>query len=173
MRLDGIHHITGITDDIERADTFYRSALGLRVVKKSVNQDDADTPLWFWARYDGAAVEPRSSLTLFEWKHSKYLSRPGAGQTHHIAFRASSPEAQREWRDHLVDMGVDVTDVMDRKYFTSIYFRAPDGQLLEIATDGPGIGVDEAAGALGAGLQLPAWLEPERARITGALAVLP
>jgi glyoxalase family protein len=173
MRLDGIHHITGITDDIERADAFYQAALGLRIVKKSVNQDDADTPHWFWARYDGAEVEPRSSLTLFEWKDSKRGAHPGAGQTHHIAFRASSAEVQREWREHLVAMGVDVTEVMDRTYFTSIYFRAPDGQLLEIATDGPGFGIDEAEGELGSALRLPAWLEPERERIADSLEVLP
>jgi glyoxalase family protein len=59
---------------------------------------------------------------------------------------------------------------MDRQYFKSIYFQAPDGQLLEIATDGPGFAVDESE--LGSTLQLPAWLEKERAEIVAALGPL-
>jgi glyoxalase family protein len=138
MRLQGIHHITGITNDIEGAHEFYESTLGLRIIKRTVNQDDPDSPHWFWANYNGVEVAPHSSLTLFGWKNSTYRERPGAGQTHSIAFRASDDEEQLAWRDHLLSLGVEVSPVMDRKYFRSIQFRAPDGQLLEIATDLPG-----------------------------------
>ncbi len=172
MRLDGIHHITGITDDIARASEFYEAALGLRLVKKSVNQDDRDTPHWFWARYDGRTVAPHSALTLFEWKGSTYRARPGVGQTHHIAFRASGETEQLAWREKLTALGVDVTPVLDRVYFKSIYFHAPDGLLCEIATDGPGFAVDEPDDALGEGLKLPPWLESERAGIERRLAPL-
>ena len=55
--------------------------------------------------------------------------------------------------------------MQDRKYFRSIYFRMPDGVLVEIATDGPGFLVDEPAESLGEGLALPPWLEPERATL--------
>ncbi|MGH7501763.1 MAG: VOC family protein [Longimicrobiales bacterium] len=173
MRLEGIHHITGITDDIERAHDFYEEALGLRLVKKSVNQDDGRTPHWFWARYDGKSVTPGSSYTLFDWRNSTYFSRPGVGQTHHIAFRASSDEEQAAWRDHLATLAVEVTPVQDRAYFRSIYFRAPDGQLLEIATDGPGFAIDEDASQLGHSLRLPPWLEPRRAELEESLVPLP
>ncbi len=61
---------------------------------------------------------------------------------------------------------------MDRIYFRSIYFRAPDGLLLEIATDGPGFLVDEEVDELGTELKLPAWLETERDEINAALAPL-
>ncbi len=169
MRLQGIHHITGITGDVLEAGEFYEAALGLSVVKKTLNQDDARTPHWFWARYDGKEVGPHSSLSLFEWKGSQYRARPGAGQTHHIAFRAASEEDQLEWRDHLLSMGVEVSPVLDRKYFRSIYFQAPDGLLLEIATDGPGFSVDEAPEALGTRLQLPEWMEEDRTRIEKGL----
>lgn len=172
MRLRGIHHITGITDDIQRADEFYHAALGLRVVKKSVNQDDLRTPHWFWASYDGRVVAPHSALTLFGWAGSSYLSRGGAGQTHHIAFRARDDEEQLAWREHLLGMGVAVSPVMERVYFRSIYFRAPDGLLLEVATDGPGFAVDEPAGALGTELKLPAWLEGGREDIEERLEPL-
>lgn len=172
MRLEGIHHITGITDDLARADAFYQEALGLKVVKKTYNQDDAKTLHWFWADYDGRTVGAHSALTLFAWPGSDYAARPGAGQTHHIAFRARDDEEQAAWRDHLLGMGVDVSPVMDRSYFRSIYFRAPDGLLLEIATDGPGFAVDEEAASLGSALKLPPWLERERRAIEGALVPL-
>lgn len=172
MRLEGIHHISGITSDLSAMDEFYRATLGLSLVKKTLNQDDAKTAHWFWANYDGTEVAPNSALTLFGWPNSGYRARPGAGQTHHIAFRADSDEQQLAWRDHLLSMGVDVTEVMDRSYFRSIYFRAPDGLLLEIATDGPGFSVDEPATTLGTELKLPAWLEGRRSEIEGSLVSL-
>jgi glyoxalase family protein len=172
MRLDGIHHITGITDDLSRAHEFYEAALGLRLVKKTLNQDDGHTEHWFWARYDGAEVGAHSALTLFGWPGSDHLTRPGAGQTHHIAFRAPDSEAQAAARAHLVELGVEVTPVVDRTYFRSIYFRAPDGLLLEIATDGPGFSVDEPDATLGDDLKLPSWLEARRPEIEAALTPL-
>jgi glyoxalase family protein len=172
MRLHGIHHITGFTNDITRADEFYHQTLGLRLVKKSVNQDDPKTPHWFWASYDGKSVKPHSSLTLFEWKNSDHIARPGTGQTHHIAFRARDAEQQESWREHLLSLGIEVSPVMDRSYFQSIYFRAPDGLLLEIATDGPGFLVDEPATSLGSELRLPEWLENDRSQIERTLAPL-
>ena len=171
LALQGIHHITGFTNDINRADEFYHQALGLRLVKKSVNQDDPDTPHWFWASYDGTKVEPHSGLTFFEWKRD-YAARAGVGQTHHIAFRARDAQQQEQWRAHLVEMGLTVSPVMDRSYFQSIYFRAPDGLLLEIATDPPGFMVDEPADTLGSQLRLPRWLESRRAEIERTLAPL-
>ena len=171
MALRGIHHVTGITDDIARAHEFYET-LGLSLVKRSVNQDDQATPHWFWASYDGRSVAPRSSMTLFEWKDSPYAARPGVGQTHHIAFRARDEDAQAALADRVRALGIDVTEVRDRLYFRSVYFRAPDGLLCEIATDGPGFQVDEPVDRLGESLTLPPWLESEREGIEGRLAPL-
>jgi glyoxalase family protein len=172
MGLQGIHHITGITDDMVRAHEFYEAALGLKLVKKTLNQDDGKTEHWFWAHYDGKGVGPHSSLTLFDWPGSTHRARPGAGQTHHIAFRAASWEEQLEWREHLLGMGLGVSPVMDRQYFRSIYFQAPDGLLLEIATDGPGFAVDEDLRELGRSLRLPPWLEGRREEIEARLTPL-
>jgi glyoxalase family protein len=172
MMLQGIHHITGITDDMVRAHEFYEAALGLRLVKKTLNQDDGKTEHWFWAHYDGKAIGPHSALTLFGWPGSTHRARPGAGQTHHIAFRADSEDEQMEWREHLLGLGIEVTPVMDRQYFRSIYFQAPDGLLLEVATDGPGFAIDEEPGELGRRLQLPPWLEGRRAEIQEQLMPL-
>ena len=98
--------------------------------------------------------------------------RAGVGQTHHVAFRAETAEQQVEWREHLLGLGLSVSPVMDRTYFQSIYFRAPDGLLCEIATDGPGFAVDESPDHLGSALKLPAWLEGQRADIERKLIPL-
>ena len=86
----------------------------------------------------------------------------GAGTTHHIAWRVADDVEQQTWLDRLTEVGLRPTPVQDRKYFQSVYFRMPDGMLIEIATDGPGFLVDEPAESLGEGLSLPPWLEPER-----------
>jgi glyoxalase family protein len=86
----------------------------------------------------------------------------GAGTTHHIAWRARDDAEEEAWFERLVELGLRPTEMQDRKYFRSIYFRMPDGILVEIATDGPGFLVDEPAESLGQGLSLPLWLEPER-----------
>jgi len=67
---------------------------------------------------------------------------------------------------------VRVTQVVDRQYFRSIYFREPGGVLFEIATDPPGMGWDEPVEALGTRLRLPSWLEPQRAAVEAALPAL-
>jgi glyoxalase family protein len=172
MALEGIHHVSAISDDLPGLDEFYQRTLGLRLVKQSVNQDDPSTKHWFWASYDGNTVRPHSALSFFGWPKGRRAARGGAGQMHHLAFRARSEDEQLAWRDHLLASGVGVSPVMDRSYFRSIYFRAPDGLLLEIATDGPGFLVDEAGESLGAALRLPAWLEPERDRISAELSPL-
>ncbi len=95
-----------------------------------------------------------------------------AGTVHHVAWRAPDEGAQVEWRESIVGTGLDVTPVIDRNYFRSIYFREPGGVLLEIATDAPGFVIDEPLLELGRRLQLPPWLEPKRADIEAALPEL-
>jgi glyoxalase family protein len=102
-----------------------------------------DAPLQF--------AEPLEELALI-----------GAGTTHHIAWRARDDAEQEAWLARLTEVGLRPTPVQDRKYFHSVYFRMPDGILVEIATDEPGFLVDEPKESLGEGLSLPPWLEPER-----------
>ncbi|MQA82738.1 MAG: ring-cleaving dioxygenase [Streptosporangiales bacterium] len=94
------------------------------------------------------------------------------GTVHHVAWRAPDDATQLSWREELVDRGVNVTSVLDRQYFRSIYFREPGGTLLEIATEAPGFGIDEPLLELGRALKLPPWLEPDRAQIEAALPAL-
>lgn len=86
----------------------------------------------------------------------------GAGTTHHIAWRVKDDAEEAAWLERLAELGLRPTPVQDRKYFHSVYFRMPDGVLIEIATDAPGFLVDEPRETLGQGLSLPPWLEPER-----------
>jgi len=84
------------------------------------------------------------------------------GTVHHVAWRARDDAHEVEWRQHIIDAGGQITPVIDRKYFHSIYFREPGGVLFEIATDGPGFTVDETPEELGSGLQLPPQYEDRR-----------
>ena len=91
------------------------------------------------------------------------------GTVHHVAWRAPDEETQEEWREEIAGRGLNVTPVLDRKYFRSIYFREPGGVLFEIATDPPGFTVDEDPDHLGESLKLPPWLEKDRERIEEVL----
>jgi len=99
-------------------------------------------------------------------------ARQSAGSVHHIAWRVPDDSAQIEWRDRLRATDVNVTDVVDRQYFHSIYFREPGGILYEIATDPPGMNIDEDWGSLGQKLQLPPRYEPDRTKIQATLPTL-
>ena len=295
----GIHHITALAGDAQRNADFYVKSLGMRLVKKSVNQDDPGTYHLF---YGNASGSPGSGLTFFPWpmarqgkpgvgeavnvalavpedsinywaehfgeegidfdgpydrfgqqaigfkdpdqlqlelvfdikaeklpgwdhgtvpaeygirgfwgttlrlkeegptaevlenvfgfeksdssegahlyttnapvggsviieKGEEKLSANGSGIIHHVAFRAKGDDEQKEMRKKIINMGLNPTDVIDRHWFHSVYFRSPGGVLFEIATDGPGYTVDEDADKLGGKLILPPWLESRRETI--------
>ncbi len=96
----------------------------------------------------------------------------GAGGVHHVAFRTPNDTEQTAWHERLRGAGLAVSDVIDRFYFHSVYFREPNGILFEIATDGPGFASDEDPGHLGERLSLPPFLEPHRTRIEAGLRPL-
>ncbi|HEY7035695.1 MAG TPA: ring-cleaving dioxygenase [Thermomicrobiales bacterium] len=99
-------------------------------------------------------------------------ARLGTGGVHHVAFRTPNDEAHRTWQQRIARAGLGVTQVIDRYYFRSIYFREPGRVLFEIATDGPGFATDEDAAHLGERLALPPFLEPRRAEIEAGLRPL-
>ncbi len=300
LSIPGIHHVTCITGDVQRCTDFYVSVLGLRFIKKSINQDLPDTyhiyfgdylgtpgtamtffgwPTWprqrvgsgqvttvafqvpseslgFWnarlkklglehgnaTRFgvdaltlrdaDGIAIElvgdasddrwvpwkeapidedsairgfhsvaltvaegvatadlltttmgfrhvsidgprtrfetgeggPHAVLDLIESPEGP-VGEESIGTVHHVAWRTPAPETQVQWRDRLLQAGRNVTPVIDRWYFQSIYYREPGGVLFEIATDGPGFTVDETPEKLGSGLSLPPWFGVRRDRL--------
>jgi hypothetical protein len=86
-----------------------------------------------------------------------------------VAWRTTDDQQQRAWRELLAKAGMNVTPVIDRCYFHSIYFREPGGVLFEIATDPPGFTIDESKDELGMSLQLPPWLESARRHLEHTL----
>jgi glyoxalase family protein len=99
-------------------------------------------------------------------------ARNGLGTVHHVALAIASSDQQVQLRQELLDLGYSVTEVLDRQYFRSIYFREPAGVLLEVATVGPGFTVDEALPDLGRELKLPPWEEVNRPAIERTLPSL-
>ncbi len=93
----------------------------------------------------------------------------GVGTVHHVAFRAASEAAQLDKRAEIEAKGIEITPVIDRQYFRSVYFREPGGVLFEIATDAPGFTIDESAAELGARLMLPPEYEARRRQIEDVL----
>lgn len=98
--------------------------------------------------------------------------RVGVGTVHHIAFRTPDDNSQKRLRSKILDLGFNVTPVLDRNYFKSIYFREPGHVLFELATDPPGFTIDEKLENLGRELRLPSWLEHQRLKIEKQLPIL-
>ncbi|MEO8288493.1 MAG: ring-cleaving dioxygenase [Chloroflexota bacterium] len=306
--IEGIHHITAIAGDAQENLDFYSGVLGMRLVKKSVNQDDPGTYHLFYADAEG---HPGTDLTFFPWAHmprgrkgaglsvevalavptgsleywserlashnvemsaietrfneralpfqdphgmelalaetssprlftpwdrspvpeeyqirglhsarlwersldttanfltdvlgferlgsegdwvrfgvrgggsgmfieiqempGERLGQWGVGSVHHIAWRVPDNAEELAMRQQVIAGGGHPTEVIDRFWFKSVYFREPGGVLFELATDGPGFAIDEHQDNLGEQLILPPWLEGYRASIEAALPVL-
>lgn len=151
MEILGIHHISLICTDAQRTVDFYTRVLGQRMLKKTVNFDD---PGSYHLYFGDAKGSPGSAITFFEHPHAR-KGLIGIGATHHFALRVNGYDGLLKWKRRLSDLGINVKGPYDRHYFKSIYFKDPDGVNLEIATDGPGFTVDEAADALGTAFRTP------------------
>ena len=123
MKLEGIHHITAITGDAPRNVEFYTNVLGLRMVKKTVNQDDPTIYHLFYADEQGSAG---SDITFFEYPGAK-RGRAGAGMVHRISWRLASTEALAFWEERLRGLGVSVERSGD-----AVRFDDPEGLGLEL-----------------------------------------
>ncbi|WP_029422332.1 ring-cleaving dioxygenase [Alicyclobacillus macrosporangiidus] len=95
--------------------------------------------------------------------------RNSIGTVHHVAWRVGDEDELLRWQSRLTKAGMRVTEVRDRNYFKSIYFREPGGVLFELATDPPGFAIDEPVETLGTDLKLPKWLESSRAQLEAKL----
>ncbi|MSP13709.1 MAG: glyoxalase [Chloroflexi bacterium] len=166
----GMHHITAIGTAIKQTDAFFGELLGLQRVKLTSNFDDPSSAHWYWGLENG---RPGTLITYFERNPAvEKRVRMGSGQTHHFALAVADAESQLAWREKLLRAGLRVSPVMDRIYFKSIYTNDPDGHIVELATAGPGFTVDEEPAHLGQSLQLPPWLEEQRAEIERGLRPL-
>lgn len=145
MSVLGLHHITLVCGEAQRTVDFYTKVLGLRFVKKTVNFDDPGSYHLYFGDHLGT---PGSAVTFFEWSRAQQ-GHPGIGGTHHFALQVEDYKGLLKWKRRLSDYGLNVDGPLDRHYFTSIYFRDPDGVILEIATKGPGWTIDEDQDQLG------------------------
>ena len=150
----GFHSVTLLEKVLERTETVLVDTLGFRQVGE---EED---------RFRYVAGNGRAGTIV------DILSRPKAqpgfvsvGTVHHVAFRASDDPHQKALRQEIVQADLNVTDVINRNYFHSIYFREHGGVLFEVATDQPGFAIDESPEQLGTALALPPWLEASRAEI--------
>lgn len=155
----GLHAVTLSESAPEPTQRLFTDLLGMRL-----DGEGRDRARFSMGAGDGTAVDVAAVTGS--------RGRQAGGTVHHIAFRVPDRATQAAWREELVEAGLTVTDIRDRQYFTSIYFREPGGVLLEIATDSPGFTVDEPLLELGRALKLPPWLEPDREQIEAALPPL-
>jgi glyoxalase family protein len=151
MTITGIHHITLVCQNVQKTVDFYVRVLGQRIVKKTVN---FDTPDSYHIYFGDTLGSPGTLITFFEWP-SAAKGFPGIGGTHHFALRVADYPSLLKWKRRLIDLGIQVDGPYDRHYFQSIYFRDPDGVIIEIATDGPGWIKDEEPGRIGAEYRQP------------------
>jgi len=129
MRITGLHHVTAITRDLDAITSFYRDTLGLALVQQETNADD-DQARHFWF---GDAEGSAGTLVSF-LEYAELEPQPaGAGGLHHFALAVDSADELGAWVDYLRSRGVEVTDVLDRGRFRSVYLRDPDGRIVEIA----------------------------------------
>lgn len=154
----GFHAVTLTVEGYERTAAMLSNSLGFRLSGEDGNR----------FRYVTGAGGPGGLLDI----ECKPASPPGVvsvGTVHHVAWRTPNDEQQKAWREALAKSGLNVTPIIDRRYFHSIYFREPGGVLFEIATDPPGFSIDETEDELGKSLKLPPWLEPLRQHLEHTL----
>lgn len=154
----GLFGVTLTVASAEPSVRFLSEVLGLRVTKEAGGR----------VRLAVAGEGPGHTLELVHGTGAG-PARNGLGTVHHVALAVDSPEAQLRLREDLLGRGVRVTEVLDRQYFQSIYFREPGGVLLEVATTAPGFTVDEPLESLGRDLKLPPWEESNRPQIEAGL----
>jgi glyoxalase family protein len=157
----GIHSVSMLVKSAGATIAFMTKVLGYRVVSKAGKR----------TRMVAGTDAPGHYIDVVE----DFSANPGInglGTVHHVAMAIETAEEQVQLQRELLAAGVGVTDVRDRTYFTSIYFREPGGVLFEVATMKPGFTVDEDAATLGRELRLPPWEEQQRASIEANLATV-
>ncbi|MHA3772510.1 ring-cleaving dioxygenase [Verrucomicrobiota bacterium sgz303538] len=167
-QIRGLGPITISVPDLEPTALVLNSVLGMRPVREYTLPENGASVVYVFEMGEGGpaaelhvAVEPdlpRAQL--------------GAGAVHHVAFRTPNEEEYKGWIERLAHFGIPSSGPVDRYYFRSLYFREPNGVLIEIATDGPGFAVDEPLESLGEHLALPPFLEPHRLKIEAGLKPL-
>ena len=159
--LQGFHSVTLWLDEVTPTAELLTAQMGYQSAGQEGNR----------YRLTSHQSAPGHTIDLVE-RSGKAKAGFGVGSIHHIAFRVPNDEQQLQYQSLIRSAGFGVTDVLDRSYFHSIYFREHGGVLFELATDTPGFAIDEPVDALGEVLKLPPWYESNRAAIEESLAPL-
>jgi glyoxalase family protein len=157
--IHGLHSVTMVVRQNAGTLDLMKDLLGFQIV------DEAEHRVRVGAHGGG----PGKSIDIITSPDAG-TAKNGLGTVHHVAMAISNGDEQLRIRDELIQYGCKVTDVRDRCYFTSIYFREPGGVLFELATVGPGFLIDEELPDLGNSLKLPPWEERFRKEIESGLA---
>jgi glyoxalase family protein len=150
----GFDSVTMTLAEVAATFNLLTSVMGFRVASEEGKR----------TRFETGAGGPHATLDVIEAPEGPG-GEESTGTVHHVAWRTPDADSQKVWRDALMTAGRNVTPVIDRWYFKSIYFREPGGVLFEIATDGPGFTVDESPEELGTTLSLPPWFQVRRDRL--------
>jgi glyoxalase family protein len=159
--ISGFHHVTLSENGYERTASLLTETLGFKRVQEHGAR----------FRYQAGNGGPGTIVDLICAPEGR-PGRVSVGTVHHVAWRTPTNDQQAEWRATIRDLQYNVTPIIDRTYFHSIYFREPGGVLFEIATDPPGFAVDEPADKIGQSLVLPEWLEGDRNELERILPLI-
>ncbi|MDB5026050.1 MAG: ring-cleaving dioxygenase [Mucilaginibacter sp.] len=157
----GFHHITITSNKIEATAKILTDVFGYKLLAQYVNR----------YRFITNAVDQAAIVDLVEVP-SEIAGHVAGGSVHHVAFRVENEAILMHYRDKIVNMGLTITEKIDRNYFYSLYFREPGGVLFELATENPGFATDETVEQLGSGLKLPSQYESIRGDIEQSLPKL-
>ena len=160
-QIRGLHGVRLLERSLPATTSFLEDAMKFRLL-------GTEGP---WNRY---SLEAGGSGTFLDVSELPNMQRGmwGVGAIHHLAWRVDDDVHELAMRERIEKAGARPTPVIDRFWFRSVYFKEPGGVLFELATDGPGFGVDEETASLGEKLVLPPWLEPQRKEIESALPPL-
>jgi len=157
----GFYNVTITTNKMQPTADILTGVFGYRLLEQHVNRFRFVTD-----QVDNAAI-----VDLVEVA-GEIAGHVAGGSVHHVAFRVKNEEALMFYREKIANLGLHITDKIDRNYFYSLYFREPGGVLFELATDNPGFSVDEPVESLGEHLKLPAQYEEFRASLETTLPKL-
>ena len=166
-QIRGLGPITMSVPLLQPTESLLLEVLRMERVREYVNEEHAHSVIVYAM---GDRSGPHTELHV-EIQPDAPPGRLGAGGVHHVAFRTDD-DKYNDWLDRLGEYGVPNSGAVDRYWFRSIYLREPNGVLFEIATDGPGFGVDEDMATLGEKVVLPPFLEAHRQAIVSNLKPL-
>jgi glyoxalase family protein len=166
-QIRGLGPITLSVPELQATDAVLSTLMGMREVRTYPHPDNARHTVHVYEMGDGGAGAELHVAVQPDLPHASQ----GAGGVHHVAFR--TPDGEYDgWAERLTRLRIPNSGKVDRFWFKSLYFREPNGILFEIASDGPGFGVDEPMDKLGEKLVLPPFLEGRRAQIEAGLKAL-